>query len=273
MGSLPQRSTLRLLGFLAMLGRGPRRGLQGLGYLAWLVGWIVRRGLELRREAWGVVLEQTLLQIRFTALQALPLTLLTALLLGAITLLQVFEQWSTFGTESQLGQLLAQLVIRELGPLLVGVIVIARSGTAIAAELASIQLSGEVDALSALGIDPIQFLLVPRVLGGVLSVFTLVVFFDTAALLGGFAVARLRVELSLPAFLAALSQAIGPRELAITVFKATAFGALIPLLCASFGLRVAHSSTEIPQAVTRAAVLSLVSVLLTSAFLSVALYG
>jgi phospholipid/cholesterol/gamma-HCH transport system permease protein len=156
---------------------------------------------------------------------------------------------------------------------MVGFIVIARSGTAIAAEMASIKLSGEVDALCALGMNPIQFLLIPRVLGGVISVFSLLVLFDGVALLGGFAVARLRMPLSLPFFLEALGQAIGTRELAITFFKALAFGALVPLICAAFGLRVRQSSTEIPQAVTRGAIISLVTVLLTGAFLSVALYG
>ncbi|HQL47251.1 MAG TPA: ABC transporter permease [Holophaga sp.] len=267
--SLPHRA----LQGCGRLGAAPRKFLQGLGSAAWLAGLAFRQLLRLRMDQVGVVAEQTLLQVRFTALQALPLTLLAALLLGGITLLQVFGQLSSFGAEAYLSQLLARLVIRELGPLLVGIIVIARSGTAIAAEMASIQLSGEVDALSATGVDPVQFLLVPRVLGGMISVFTLVVFFDAAALLGGFAVAALRVELSLPFFLEALGQALGGRELAITAAKALLFGALVPLLCAGFGLRVGRSSTEIPQAVTRAAVISLVSVLLASAFLSVALYG
>jgi phospholipid/cholesterol/gamma-HCH transport system permease protein len=233
----------------------------------------LRQMLRLRTDQFGVIYDQTKLQVRFTALDAMPLALLTSLLLGGITLIQVYGQMSAFGAEAYLSQLLAQLVIRELGPLLIGVIVIGRSGTAIAAEMASIKLSGEVDALCAMGVNPTQYLLLPRILGGVISVFTLIVFFDVAALLGGFLVAWSRLPLSPNFFMQALGQAIGWRELAITFAKALVFGALIPLVCASSGLRVWRSSTEIPQAVTAAAVSSLVAVFLLGAFLSVLIYG
>jgi phospholipid/cholesterol/gamma-HCH transport system permease protein len=229
--------------------------------------------LRLRRDQLGVVFDQTKLQVRFTALDALPLALLSSLLLGGITLIQVYAQMSAFGAEAYLSQLLAQLVFRELGPLLVGVIVIGRSGTAIAAEMASIKLSGEVDALCAMGVNPMQYLILPRILGGVVSVFTLIVVFDAAALLGGFLVAWSRLPLSPGNFMHSLGGAIGWRELVITFSKSLIFGGLIPLVCASNGLRVKQSSTEIPQAVTAAAVSSLVAVFLVGAFLSVLIYG
>lgn len=253
---------------------GSVRGVFALvGAIAWLLHACVLGALRLRREQLRVVLEVTRTQIRFTALDALPLCTLAALLIGAITLLQVFGQLSGFGMEHRICQILAQLVIRELGPLLVGIVVISRSGTAIATEMASRQLTGEIDALRLNGVDPVQYLLVPRLLGGIISLFTLIIYFDTVALLGGFAVAWLRLPLSLSAFLGALAEAIGPRELEATFFKALVFGAVIPLLCTSFGLRVRHSTTEIPQAVTKAAVGSLALLLLSGAFLSVLIYG
>ena len=259
--------------YVAPLGGGLRGWLARLGSVAWLGGLCFRRMLRLRADQWGVVFDQTRLQVRFTALEALPLARLAALLLGGSTLSRVYGQMSAFGAEAYLSRLLAQLVIRELGPLLIGVIVIGRSGTAIAAEMASTRLSGEVDALAALGVDPIQYLLVPRILGGILSLFTLIVVFDAAALLGGFLVAWSRLPLALGSFLEALAKAIGWRELAVTFTKALAFGALIPLICASSGLRVRQSSTEIPQAVTAAAVASLLAIFLLGAFLSVLVYG
>jgi phospholipid/cholesterol/gamma-HCH transport system permease protein len=135
------------------------------------------------------------------------------------------------------------------------------------------KLGGEVDALCAMGVNPLQFLLVPRVLGGIISVFTLVVCFDTMALLGGFFVAWLRLPLSLRFYLNALGGAIGARELSITACKAIAFGGMIPVICAACGLQVRRSTTEIPQAVTRAAVISLITVFLVGGLLSVAIYG
>lgn len=255
------------------VGGGVWNGFARLGSGAWL-GWICfRHLLSLRKYQLGIVAEQTQLQVRFTALDALPLVLLTALLLGGITLIQVFAQMSAFGAEAYLSQLLAQLVIRELGPLLVSVIVIGRSGTAIAAEMALMKLSGEVDTLFATGVDPIQYLLLPRILGGVIATFSLIVIFDATALLGGFLLAWSRLPLSPRFFFHALGNAIQWPELIITFAKATLFGGLIPLICLSSGLRVKSSSTEIPQAVTAAAVFSLVTVFLVGAFLSVIVYG
>jgi phospholipid/cholesterol/gamma-HCH transport system permease protein len=273
----PDSPVLRLLALPGEAARGMGERVRSLfeqvGAIAWLLNACVKGLFGLRREQFRVVLEVTRTQIRFTALDALPLCTLAALLIGGITLLQVFGQLSGFGMENYICQILAQLVIRELGPLLVGIVVISRSGTAIATEMASRQLSGEIDALYLNGVDPVQYLLVPRLLGGIISLFTLIIYFDTVALLGGFLVAWLRLPLSLTAFLDALVRAIGPRELMATFCKALVFGAAIPLLCTSFGLRVRQSTTEIPQAVTKAAVGSLAILLLAGAFLSVLIYA
>ena len=145
--------------------------------------------------------------------------------------------------------------------MMVAIIVIGRSGTAIAAEMASMKLSGEVDSLWASGMNPVQYLLIPRLLGGIVSIFTLIVFFGAVALLGGFFLAWLWLPLSWRAFLDSLGKVIGSRELAITLVKSMLFGTFIPLICAYCGLRVQASPTEIPQAVTKAAVYSLVVVL------------
>lgn len=266
---MPPRPVL----FLAALGAPLRRALARLGALTWLAGLALRGLLSLRRQHLGVVYERVKLQIRFTALDALPLVTFTALLLGGITLLQVYGTLSGLGAEATLSGLLAHLVIRELGPMLTGVIVIARSATAIATEMAAMKQAGEVDTLVALGIHPAQSLLVTRVLGGILSLFCLVVWFDLVALMGGFALAWLRHPLSLRAYLDALTVAIGPPELTLTALKALAFGIAIPLISMAAGLRVGSATTELPQAVTRAAVQSLLAVFLLGALLSGVCYG
>jgi phospholipid/cholesterol/gamma-HCH transport system permease protein len=255
------------------VGGSVRSGFAQVGSSVWLLTRCLRGLAGLKKEPLRLVLEVTRVQIRFTALDALPLTILTALLIGGITLLQVFGQLSAFGVEGYLSQVLAKLIIRELGPLMVGILVITRSGTAIATEMAGNQLSGQLDALLANGVDPVRYLLLPRLLGGVVSVFSLVLIFDAVALLGGFFVAWLRLPLSFSSFLGALGHAIGPRELVATFSKALVFGVCIPLVCASHGLRVHRSTTEIPQAVTKASVRSLLVLLLSGALLSVCIYA
>jgi len=259
--------------YAAPLGGGLRNGLARLGSVAWL-GWTCfRQLLRLRADQLGVIFDQTKLQVRFTALDALPLALLAALLLGGITLIQVYAAVVVLWQRAYRRRPPGQVVFRELVPLLIGGIATESHGTAIAAEMASIKLNLEVDALWATGLNPIQYLLLPRILGGMISVFTLIVIFDAAALLGGFLVAWSRLPLSPGFFMHALGETIGWRELAITFAKAMVFGAMIPVVCASTGLRVRRSSTEIPQAVTAAAVASLVAVFLLGAFLSVLIYG
>ena len=272
-GTPPRFGTDAWIQRAARLGAGVRGGFALLGSVSWLLGKCLQGLVRLSREQARVVLEVTRTQIRFTALDALPLCVVMALMLGAITLLQVFGQLSGFGAESYLSRLLAQLVIRELGPLMVGILVISRSGTAIATEMASRRLSGELDALCLNGVDPFQYLLVPRLLGGIVSVFALVIVFDAVALLGGFLVAWLRLPLSFSFFLGALEEAIGHRELLATFSKCLVFGAAVPLLCTGYGLRVRRSTTEIPQAVTRAAVASLLVLVLAGALLSVLIYA
>lgn len=254
-------------------GRRPRLFLGRLGSLAWLGFECLRAIVRLRRPHLGILYQAVRNQVRFTALDALPLITLTGLLLGGVTLLQVVGQLSAYGGEEYLSRLMALLVVRELGPLLVAVLVVGRSGTAIAAEMSAMKLDREVDSLYATGVDPISYLLVPRIFGGVTSLLVLIVVFDLVALLGGFVVASWELPLSFRLYLNALGAAIGPRELVGGFLKAVAFGTAIPLISAHSGLRIQGSSTEIPQAVTRAAVESIVAIFLLSTFLSVVCYG
>lgn len=258
---------------LAALGRGPRRFLGRLGSLAWLGLACLRAAGRLRSAQLEIVARTAANQVRFTALEALPLVTLAALLLGGVTLLQVVGQLSAYGGEEYLSRLMALLVIRELGPLLVAVLVVGRSATAIAAEMAAMKLDRELDALFASGVDPVAYLLVPRLVGGIVSLLVLVVVFDAVALLGGFVVASWQLPLSFRLYLNALQGAVGPRELAGSFLKAAAFGTAIPLVSAHAGLALRRSPTEIPQAVTRAAVEAIAAILLLGALVSVVCYG
>jgi phospholipid/cholesterol/gamma-HCH transport system permease protein len=259
----------------AMIGLGSsvRHSLGRVGSVVNL-GWrCLRQARHLRpSQLWllgGMIRDQ----VRFTALDGLFLVSLTAFLLGGVILLQVMSALAGLVSEAYLSRLVALLVVREIGPLLVGVLVISRSGTAIAAEMAASKLDREVDTLYAVGVDPIAYLLLPRIVGGIVSVFTLLVLFDAVALLGGFLVASTGIPFSFRLYLGALESAVGPTELVETFLKAVAFGAAIPLVCAHDGLRARTSPTEIPQAVTRAAVDSVFTVFLLSAVISLVCHG
>jgi phospholipid/cholesterol/gamma-HCH transport system permease protein len=246
--------------YLARLGAPVRGFLEFLGDQAFLVLHTLRQALLLRMGQLAVVAGQTKLQIRFTGLDALWLVSGTALLLGAVTLIQAFSQLSGLGAENYIGVLMVLIILRELGPLLTAVLVIGRSSTAIATELGAMQLNGEVDALAVHGINPYQYLLLPRWLGVMISLFVLVVFFDTAALAGGFLVAKLKYGVTFGFFMNSVRQSLSNRDFAATLLKILLFAGAITFHACHFGLRIRRSQTEIPQAVTKTVVSALVAV-------------
>ncbi len=260
------------MGFLARLGAPARRFLVFLGDQAHLVLQTLRYALTLRLDQLPLVGAQARLQIRFTGLDALLLTCGTALLLGGVTLIQAFSQLSGLGAENYIGLLMVLIIIRELGPLLTAVLVIGRSGTAIAAELGTMQLNGEVDALAAHGVNPYQYLLLPRWLGVSISIFALMVFFDASALAGGLLVARLKHGVTLGFFMDSVRDALMNRDLAATLLKVALFGGAITFHACHYGLGIRRSQTEIPQAVTKTVVSALVAVFLLDGLVAAFLY-
>ena len=260
------------MGFLASLGAPVRRCLVFLGDQAHLVFQTLRYALILRLDQLPVVGSQARLQIRFTGLDALLLTCGTALRRGGVTLIQAFSQLSGLGAENYIGLLMVLIVIRELGPLLTAVLVIGRSATAIAAELGTMQLNGEVDALAAHGVNPYQYLLLPRWLGVSISIFALMVFFDASALAGGLLVARLKHGVTLGFFMDSVRDALMNRDLAATLLKVALFGGAITFHACHCGLGIRRSQTEIPQAVTKTVVSALVAVFLLDGLVTAFFY-
>ncbi|WP_306591709.1 ABC transporter permease [Geothrix sp. 21YS21S-4] len=261
------------MAFLARLGAPVRRFLAFLGAQARLCGSTIRHGAALRSGQWAVVGEQIRLQVRFTGLDAAGLVMGTAFLLGAVTLIQAFSQLSALGAERYVGALMVVIVLRELGPLLTAMLVIGRSATAMAAELGAMQLNGEVEALVVHGVDPYQYLLLPRWAGAVVSLFALVALFDGAALAGGFAVVRLNHGVTFGFFMESVRQSLSNLDFAATLLKVGLFGSAITFQACHFGLGIRRSRTEIPQAVTRTVVATLVSVFLVDGLVAALFYA
>lgn len=260
------------MAFLARLGAPVRGFLEFLGDQVHLVLQTLRYALSLRMDQLATVGGQTRLQLRFTGLHALWLVSGTALLLGAVTLIQAFSQLSGLGAENYIGAVMVPIILRELGPLLTAMLVIGRSATAIAAELGAMQLNGEVDALAVHGVNPYQYLLLPRWLGVLVSVFALVVFFDTAALAGGFLVAKLKHGVTFGFFMNSVRQTLSNRDFVATLLKVLLFTGAITFHACHFGLRIRRSQTEIPQAVTKTVVSALVAIFLIDGLIAALFY-
>ena len=203
-------------------------------------------------------------QIRFTALQAIFLVAFLAAILAFLVISQSIRQLGRFGAIDNLGTIMVVAVIRELGPLLTALIVVSRSGTAIAAEMATNRVMGEVTALEAMGIDPYIYLVLPRMLGAIVSVATLMVVFDAVALTSGF-VAAATSGMSLNRYTGIVLKTLSAGDVWLTLAKGIFFGAAVAVFCSYHGLAVKAGPTEIPQAVTRGVVATIVAIFIMSA--------
>lgn len=203
-------------------------------------------------------------QVRFTALHAVGLVTLLSGILSFLLISQATRELGRYGATDFIGTLIVVAIVRELGPLLTALIVVGRSGTAIAAELATNQVLGEVRALEAMGIDPKQYLVVPRFVGSLVSVFVLLVVFDFVAVMAGLAAARFN-GLAGARYFEIVLASLAARDVWLTIFKAVAFGAIVGIVPSYFGLAVRRAPTEIPIAASRAVVTAIVGIFLCSA--------
>jgi phospholipid/cholesterol/gamma-HCH transport system permease protein len=187
-------------------------------------------------------------QVYFTGVKAVPFALLLAFMVALVVAVQA--PWSAAAGGEVLGTLLVVVLVRELGPVVAATIVIARSATAMAAELATMRVDGEVDTLAALGIDPFEYLVVPRLLGTAVSLVSLTILFLAAAL---GASAMLSPLLGGPApadLLSQVARSLQPADVAALLAKTVVPGLVIAAVGCLEGLSAWRSTTDVPPAVT-----------------------
>lgn len=199
-------------------------------------------------------------QIYFTGFQALPLITVLALASGGIVILQSSSQLNLFGGAGLIGNLLVVIIIREIAPLITALVVIARSGTAVASEVGNMRANREIDALLVMGINPLSFIVFPRIVGGVISVVCLSFYYTVIALFGGVLLTKLIQDLPMSFFLDSLANAVAAEDLWLFLLKNTFSGMIIFVVSCYQGLSVGRSPTEVPIATTQAVVNSIIYV-------------
>lgn len=249
---------------LSRLGSDVARRLSHLGALARFGFGAARAATSLTRAGRVVALRVAINQIRFTAVHAVGLVLLLSGILSFLVISQAVRQLGRLGVTELLGTLMVVAIVRELGPLLTALIVAGRSGTAIAAELATNTVLGEIRALEAMGIDSRQYLVLPRFAAAVTSLFVLIVLCDTVAIGTGYVAAALN-GMSGGRYFEIVLQSLGVTDVWLTAAKAVAFGAILGIVPSYYGLAVGRAPTEIPIAASRATVACIVGVFLCSA--------
>lgn len=199
-------------------------------------------------------------QVYFTGFQALPLISLLAVASGGVVVLQSSSQLNLLGGSNMIGQLMVVIVIREIAPLLTALIVTARSGTAVASELGTMRVGREIDALELMGINPLSYIVFPRLVGGIISVICLSLYFVYAAIFGGFIFAKIFLKMPFDYYIDSIVQSFSFEDVYMLLLKNTFGGAIIFIVCCYQGLSVSQGPFEIPQATTKAVMNSIIYV-------------
>lgn len=220
------------------------------------------------RTVFGVVSAQ----IYFTGWQAMPLISVLAVAIGGVVILQSSAQLTLLGGWEAIGNIMVLVVVRELAPLIVALVVIARSGTAVASEIGNMRVNREIEALESMGIHPLSFIVFPRIAGGVISVVCLTFYFILIALIGGYFVTQFLNEMPFGFYLESLSQAMAKEDVWIFVLKSFFSGMIIFTICCYQGLQVKQASFEVPVVTIKAVVNSIIYVVVFSLLITGLVY-
>jgi phospholipid/cholesterol/gamma-HCH transport system permease protein len=224
--------------------------LQMLGSLFLSIIRVVRRPLSLR-------MTSLVYQLYRIGWQAIPIIVLITFLIGAIIAQQGFFHFRKFGAESYTVDMVGILVLRELGVLIVAIMVAGRSGSAYTAELGSMKMREEIDALSTMGLDPVDVLILPRVAALVIALPILVFIGSLAALYGGGVVAQFYGDMGPAIYIARLHDSLSVTHFEVGIIKAPFMALVIGIVACSEGLRVKGSAESLGKQTTTSVVKSI----------------
>jgi phospholipid/cholesterol/gamma-HCH transport system permease protein len=204
-----------------------------------------------------------------TGVDALPIIALMAVMIAIVIGYQGVAQLRPYGGEDFTINLVAVSILREMGVLITSIMVAGRSGSAYTAEIGVMKTREEVDALKVMGIEPMQVLVVPRVIALVITLPLLTFFADLMGLAGGAAIALAQLDVSPAQYLARLPQVIDRSDLFVGLVKAPVFAFLIAIVSCMHGLRVSGSAESVGRETTRAVVKSIFLVIVLDALFSI----
>jgi len=200
--------------------------------------------------------------------QAVPMTALTSLSIGITLAMQGAHELSRMGATSYVPDLVGMSLLRELGPLLVGVVVIGRSGSAVTAELGTMKVSEEIEALEVMAINPIRFLVVPRFLAMLVMLPALTVFGNYIGMTGGWAICRFSLDMPTEGYIRRLIESSHAMDLYSGMIKSVVFAWLIITISCFYGLKVKGGAEGVGRATTQSVVVSILTMLIADALLT-----
>lgn len=205
-------------------------------------------------------------QVYFSCVEAMPKMAALAAIIGYVLITQLT---AILGMNAPLvGRILVWSALRELGPVLSAVLIISRSGVAVTSELASMKLEGELGALKLMGVNPVDYLVVPRVMGIMAALFLLTIYLQAATIIGGLLLCAALIDISFYQSLGAIFGAVAFSDMALSMGKSLVFGAIIASVICYHGLSVGGSITQIPQATIKSVMRCFILVFIANGFIT-----
>ncbi|MGB3096975.1 MAG: MlaE family lipid ABC transporter permease subunit [Candidatus Deferrimicrobiaceae bacterium] len=207
-------------------------------------------------------------QVHFIGVKSLFVIVLTAMFTGMVLGLQGYHTLREVGSEGLLGSVVALSLIRELGPVLSALMVTGRAGSALTAEIGIMRIGEQIDSLESMGIDPLKFIVTPRLIGAVVSVPLLTAIFDVVGILGGYLVGVKLLGVDSGIFFGQMEANVEWNDVANGFVKSVVFGLIIAWVCTFKGYFTGRGAEGVSQSTTSAVVLSSVMVLVGDYFLT-----
>lgn len=211
---------------------------------------------------------ELLLQFEALAVRSAPIVIITSVFTGMVLALQTAYSLTRFGAKPYVGSIVGLAIVRELGPVLAALMVGGRAGAGIASELGSMQVTEQVDAIRAMGADPVQKLVLPRVLAVMLGLPFLTIFSITLGVAGGMVVAEAQYGIDANFYYQTVVNVVRASDFASGVAKTLVFGWAIGMIGCHVGLATEGGTVGVGRATTRAVVLASIAVLVADFFLT-----
>jgi phospholipid/cholesterol/gamma-HCH transport system permease protein len=256
-----------MIRWLEGIGRIALTLLQEVGTLSVLL-WGVLRGLLMR----PLDLRLHIKQMEEVGTKSIPVVAITGLSTGMVLALQSFSGFQRFQAESLVGTVVALSMTRELGPVLTGLMVAGRAGAAMAAELGTMRVTEQIDALASMGVNPIKYLVLPRFLAGVLMLPILTIFSDVIGIAGGYGVSVYLLDVNPTVYMKRTFDYLEVGDVYGGLLKAVVFGGIIALVSCQRGFTASGGAEGVGQATTGAVVVSCMLILISDYIMTALLY-
>lgn len=225
---------------------------------------------RLFRRPWEV--RETIEQMAFIGVASVPIVALTTFFYGAVFALYTTQLLVEYGASGLTGATTGLAVTREIGPVLAGIMVAARCGSAMTAQIGTMAVTEQIDAVRALGVNPIGYLVTPRLVAATVMMPVLALLGVYAGLSGGYMVAVLGSGVPTGAFIDSLQRFLEPMDFAGAIIKATVFGLLVTVVSVQQGFATQGGAVGVGRATTNSVVITMVLIYVANYFLSAILY-